>query len=741
VQFNVGAEVSIVGNEISKCTYPLDLEARNADRIGVTINNNRFYDCNWVSLRDNLQPFWSKGMFVNAENNYWSHPSGPRDDSDADGLHNPYPRGQGIVVHDGIDYVPFIGGSPPSPKNEISINVSSDPPAPLPPNTKVILSVSANYQLRSAASGQIVVYVYDADGVMLNQPGVSGNVTRQNQKVTFPPIQTTVPELSNAITIEANLIPDGGGETVSSVDRLIVNAPPRDFRVTGVKDAESGVTPKPIRGDMLKLQVDYQYTYTAGNAIVDIEVSERLAGFGNVLNTYPIVSSVVPPGTSKTGSSTVEVNIPMRDALTGPKTFLQLQVTMKTESGSEIGKSGMSWPIEQGGRVMIDLLAPGRVGGTELWPLGRSYFEVGELPGYALRFDYEIKTKNVSDWLVWVAWDEALDASGNVLYRYTPLAPAVSNASTGLHKSIDWVVGGQTPLPAGTRKLRVYVQLKTPNNILVAQTFRDIEVRDQAVRTVERAVPAGGAQQVAFAPMPVTLNFSWSYYDGFVTASEYAGQFRAASGLIGQGRLAKAMDWYWEFIPINRYWAVYDTMKERSYSATVSFTYDPAIDFPADRGFTEDSLVVAGLNTMSDALEVLPSTLDKGSHTITTNYDKFFQTYVVASKSTKTITEVQQDNEISLPEHFSLGQNYPNPFNPETVIEYQLPHPSEVEIDIFNLHGQKVATLVREYQSAGSHKTIWNGRDESNQPVASGLYLYQLKADKSVTVRKMLVLR
>ena len=103
----------------------------------------------------------------------------------------------------------------------------------------------------------------------------------------------------------------------------------------------------------------------------------------------------------------------------------------------------------------------------------------------------------------------------------------------------------------------------------------------------------------------------------------------------------------------------------------------------------------------------------------------------------------------SSPVTFELEQNYPNPFNPETVIEYQLRYAADVAISIFNLQGQKVATLVRSHQTAGAHKIIWNGTDESGRRVASGVYLYQLKAgDPStssgqsfVAVKKMLLLR
>ncbi|MDZ7262201.1 MAG: T9SS type A sorting domain-containing protein, partial [candidate division KSB1 bacterium] len=94
-----------------------------------------------------------------------------------------------------------------------------------------------------------------------------------------------------------------------------------------------------------------------------------------------------------------------------------------------------------------------------------------------------------------------------------------------------------------------------------------------------------------------------------------------------------------------------------------------------------------------------------------------------------------------IPQNYALNQNHPNPFNPETVIDYQLPRTSEVELSIFNLQGQRVATLVREYRTAGYHKITWNGTDQAGQPVASGVYLYQLKAGSFVAMKKMLLLR
>ena len=90
---------------------------------------------------------------------------------------------------------------------------------------------------------------------------------------------------------------------------------------------------------------------------------------------------------------------------------------------------------------------------------------------------------------------------------------------------------------------------------------------------------------------------------------------------------------------------------------------------------------------------------------------------------------------------FYLQQNYPNPFNSETTINYSIKKNSNVQIDIFNIKGQKVKTLVNEVLPAGEHSTIWDGKDKNHQPVASGLYFYKLKTNNKSKIRKMVLLR
>ena len=94
------------------------------------------------------------------------------------------------------------------------------------------------------------------------------------------------------------------------------------------------------------------------------------------------------------------------------------------------------------------------------------------------------------------------------------------------------------------------------------------------------------------------------------------------------------------------------------------------------------------------------------------------------------------------PQSFALSQNYPNPFNSGTVIPFDLETAGEVELAVYNLAGQKVATLVEGYRNAGKYRVAWDGRDGDGEELATGLYLYRLRtAGQAVQTRKLLLLR
>jgi hypothetical protein len=99
-----------------------------------------------------------------------------------------------------------------------------------------------------------------------------------------------------------------------------------------------------------------------------------------------------------------------------------------------------------------------------------------------------------------------------------------------------------------------------------------------------------------------------------------------------------------------------------------------------------------------------------------------------------TVTDVAVEAE--LPRTFALAQNYPNPFNPSTRIEFDVPRESHVRLDVYNLLGERIATLVDETRSAGIHSVQF---DASALP--SGLYLYRMSAGELTFVRKMILTR
>jgi len=94
-----------------------------------------------------------------------------------------------------------------------------------------------------------------------------------------------------------------------------------------------------------------------------------------------------------------------------------------------------------------------------------------------------------------------------------------------------------------------------------------------------------------------------------------------------------------------------------------------------------------------------------------------------------------------IPTDYYLYQNYPNPFNPETTIKFDLPVTSFVTLDIYNISGRKVKSLVSGVKSSGNYKVIWDGCDDSGQSVSSGVYFYKLIVTGFSETRKMLLLR
>ena len=139
--------------------------------------------------------------------------------------------------------------------------------------------------------------------------------------------------------------------------------------------------------------------------------------------------------------------------------------------------------------------------------------------------------------------------------------------------------------------------------------------------------------------------------------------------------------------------------------------------------------------------------LPTGIYTVTASMNDYVtgtvENVVVNADQTTTvnfnIVGVGTDDEVIPATLTALLGNYPNPFNPSTTISYSVKDPSPVKLVIYNVKGQKVKTLIDNNQTNGNYKIVWNGKDDNNKAVASGVYYYRMTAGKYLSTKKMLL--
>jgi len=122
------------------------------------------------------------------------------------------------------------------------------------------------------------------------------------------------------------------------------------------------------------------------------------------------------------------------------------------------------------------------------------------------------------------------------------------------------------------------------------------------------------------------------------------------------------------------------------------------------------------------------------------NYDEYFE--IQNDIFAKIMNLLENGIEDIVPEILEFSSsNHPNPFNPETTISFTLPNETIASIDIFNIRGQKVRSLMNEFLSSGHHQVIWNGQDDNGRNVSSGVYFYRLNTDNFSHTRRMVLMK
>jgi hypothetical protein len=192
-----------------------------------------------------------------------------------------------------------------------------------------------------------------------------------------------------------------------------------------------------------------------------------------------------------------------------------------------------------------------------------------------------------------------------------------------------------------------------------------------------------------------------------------------------------------------------DEENNRVLIGLISMVFGPKDELPAGEG------VIANLKFRVDNpditdFEVTPFTTTNPGHSLSLVYNDLSSGKPRVAHVNPEVTgnpidlvgaKSNPEAEPPLPTHYNLAQNFPNPFNPSTTVAYSLKDAGRVTINIFNVLGQNVKTLVDEYQAAGEYTAIWDGHDDDGNSVGTGVYFYRIKAGDFSDIKKMVLMK
>ena len=173
-------------------------------------------------------------------------------------------------------------------------------------------------------------------------------------------------------------------------------------------------------------------------------------------------------------------------------------------------------------------------------------------------------------------------------------------------------------------------------------------------------------------------------------------------------------------------------MKKKIINVVLIFVFSVSAAFSQYQ--ITNSVISSGGNTVSNTSNIFVSTvgeafIGKTSNTLNQNQIGFWYVY-----QQTTVTDVKDEE--TIPTVFKLEQNYPNPFNPSTAIKFAVPEKSNVLIQVYDILGSEVATLVNEEMDAGWYRKTFDANNYS-----SGVYLFRMEAGKFISTKKMILLR
>ncbi|MFH1196801.1 MAG: T9SS type A sorting domain-containing protein [bacterium] len=754
ISFKSNFNISIQGNVISNfVTYLNIFNSPNLTECNIHINNNRFNlnpegFSNNLALGFNINRGSDGSVFpvIDATNNYWGEPSGPKDSSAVDGFWNP--RGNGLDFKQAayINYIPFIGGAAPEDKDDVHITAETIEPLPdnnlVPDYTATIRVTVDRYNLFSASSGKIVVYVQDNAGFYHNLPGAEIPVTPGN--TTAGPIDVTfkVPLTAASIDVTAILFPDGDKPTTTS-NTVNFKVEQLENRLEIIKIKEN-TGQNLVEGNNHNLTMEIKYTLTTAsptlNGSLEIDI-QRMTWPGCVVRyQFPLITMPAEPASEKKVSQAIPLNIPLLD-YSDAKEKIIVVVNLKDENGNV--KAQKKEPLDLFPPCQIEEIinTPAMNSGSTVVRTGSFSLMTGEKLILISSVKIVTRLSQTSNLKLILESVEYRDRNDIILTTDHLDYVCVNNIETGT-RNYNFNVITDKIIPSLTDAIFMRYKVIEPNqNFKICSDLRLITVENPA--SISSQPLLTGALEIDFHPVRAKMNVISNTQTGEITAAEVNSPYSSSNKFVKVKSFSEIMFSYWEFIPLNRYWLVYESQPVGDVVGTISFEYDP-VDFPANPLFDENTLVIAGLNPYSGELEALNTTLNKGLHMVTANYEKFFQTWVVASLNSGELTGISEPSNNEIPTDYELSQNFPNPFNPTTTIRYAVPTvetgyiPSlqYVTLKIYDILGSEVATLVDEQKSPGYYEVEFDASGFS-----SGVYFYRIVADNFIGTKKMLLIK
>ena len=164
-----------------------------------------------------------------------------------------------------------------------------------------------------------------------------------------------------------------------------------------------------------------------------------------------------------------------------------------------------------------------------------------------------------------------------------------------------------------------------------------------------------------------------------------------------------------------------------------------------------ETMTLAGYKVYRDSLAitgVIETTQYTDTNISLNNTYRYFVTAVYVNPDGESIPSNEEiinyvsENDLTItPTITKLNNNYPNPFNPETTISFSLKEASNVQIEIFDIKGRKVKTLINKEYNHGNHTITWNAKDDKGKELSSGMYFYRMKTNTKIETKKMLLIK